>query len=77
MRNADFYVAIHYFDQNYRLVGADTPVHVNTSMDWTRLQGQFIPPPNATLVRVHFHLSETGTNGKGKVYIANPKLKRM
>lgn len=69
--------ALHYFDQNYRLVGADTPAHVNASMDWTRLQGQFIPPPNATLVGVHFHLRETGTNGKGKVYIANPKLKQM
>lgn len=67
--------ALHYFDPNYKLVGADTPVHVNTSMDWTRLQGQFIPPPNATLVRVHFHLSEIGTNGKGKVYIANPKFR--
>ncbi|MEQ7051300.1 carbohydrate binding domain-containing protein [Paenibacillaceae sp. P-4] len=69
--------ALHYFDPNYKLVGSDTPAHVNTSMDWTRLQGQFTPPPNAALVRVHFHLSETGTNGKGKVYVTNTRLIRM
>ncbi|WP_163979804.1 carbohydrate binding domain-containing protein [Paenibacillus alvei] len=77
LNHASLSFALHYFDQHYRLVGADTPAHVNKPIDWTRLQGQFIPPPNATLVRIHFHLSETGTSGKGKVYIANPKLKRV
>ncbi|OBY76868.1 hypothetical protein BBG47_24810 [Paenibacillus sp. KS1] len=77
MNNAGFYVAIHYFDQNYRLVGADTPAYVNKSIDWTRLHGQFNPPEEAAIVRVHFHLMEQGDNGSGKVYVTNTRLKRM
>lgn len=74
LSNAAFVFSLHYFDQNYKVVGADIPVTVNTLIDWSSVGGRFIPPEGAKIVRVHFHMMETGSGGSGKVFVDNAQL---
>ncbi|MBG9736847.1 carbohydrate binding domain-containing protein [Paenibacillus alvei] len=74
MKNANFNVAIHYFDPNYNLVGAETSFTYGTPGSWFTFTGELTPPKRAAIARIHFHLQESAENGYGTIYVDALKM---
>ncbi|MBU5445552.1 carbohydrate binding domain-containing protein [Paenibacillus sp. MSJ-34] len=74
MKNANFIVAIHYFDSQFNLIKGETVFQYEDPTSWLTFTGEMTTPSNASIARIHFHLQELSDNGYGTIYLDSVKM---
>ncbi|MCR8843749.1 carbohydrate binding domain-containing protein [Paenibacillus sp. SC116] len=65
VKDADVMISIHFFDNQYNLVGVSTPYITSTSVSWLGVNRTVPVPAQATIARIHFHAQSHANKPEG------------